>query len=114
MRRGSRRTAPVPRARNWLWARLAATAAARPAFPLTHVPNLLAAGLQGNDFRTAAYTGVIVLAMAAVGTRVGWKRPEMPALAVVTVVTALLTFFSPASNLLHVLPRGPRWRGAGP
>ena len=77
-----------------------------PAFPISHIPNLLLVGLQGNDFKTAAYVGVVVLALAVVGTRVAWKRPEVPALAAVAVVSALLTFFSPADSLLHLVPGG--------
>jgi hypothetical protein len=63
-------------------------------------------GLQGDDFKTAAYVGVVVLALAVVAVRVAWKRPEVPALAAVTVVSALLTFFSPADGLMHLLPGG--------
>jgi hypothetical protein len=77
-----------------------------PAFPLSHVTNVLLVGLQGQDFKTAAYVGVVVLALAVVGVRVSWKRPEVPALAAVTVVSALLTFFSPADGLMHLLPGG--------
>ncbi len=77
-----------------------------PAFPLSHLPNLLLVGLQGNDFTTAAYVGVIVLALAVVGVRMSWHRPEVPALVAVTVIAALLTFFSPANSLLHLVPGG--------
>ena len=75
-------------------------------FGLSHIPNLLASGLQGKNFREAAYTGVVVLALAVVGTRIQWRSPHVPALAAVTVVTALLTFFSPASKILHIVPDG--------
>src|SRR6202166_3957192 len=77
-----------------------------PAFPLSHATNLLAVGLQGTDFKTAAYVGVVVLALAVVAIRVSWKRPEVPAFTVVAVVTALLTFFSPADQVLHFFPGG--------
>jgi len=77
-----------------------------PAFPLSHAPNLLLVGLQGKDFKTAAYVGVVVLALAVVGTGVSWKRPEVPALAAVAVVSAALTFLSPADALLHLVPGG--------
>jgi hypothetical protein len=77
-----------------------------PAFPLIHLPNVLLAGIQGRDFTTTAYVGVVVLALAVVGTRVSWKRPEVPALVAVTVVSALLTFISPANALLHLVPGG--------
>ncbi len=77
-----------------------------PAFPLTHLPNVLLVGLQGKDFTTTAYVGVVVLAMAVVGTRMSWKRPEVPALVAVTVVSTLLTFFSPANSVLHRVPGG--------
>ncbi len=77
-----------------------------PAFPLSHAPNLLLVGLQGKDFTTAAYVGVVVLALAVVGARASWKRPEVPALVAVTAVSALLTFFSPADSLLHLVPGG--------
>ena len=75
-------------------------------FPLTHLPNLIAAGLQGTDFRTAAYVGVIALALAGVGLWGGRGRPEVWALAVMTVVTAALTFLSPVAQLLHHFPGG--------
>jgi hypothetical protein len=75
-----------------------------PSFPLTHGPNLLAVGLQGNDFRTAAYVGVVTLALAVVGARLSWHRPEVKALVVVALVTALLTFLSPVDHLLGLLP----------
>ena len=77
-----------------------------PAFPLSHVPNLLAVGLQGNDFRTAAYVGVVVLALAVVGTQGVVAATRGPALAAVAVVTPLLTFFSPADQILHLVPGG--------
>jgi len=73
-------------------------------FPLTHLPNLIAAGLQGTDFRTAAYVGVIALALAVVGVFGGRGRPEVWALAVMTVVTTALTFLSPLAQLLHHVP----------
>ena len=75
-------------------------------FPLTHLPNLIAAGLQGTDFRTAAYVGVIALALAGVGLWGGRGRPEVWALAVMTIVTAALTFLSPVAQLLHHVPGG--------
>ncbi len=78
----------------------------KPAFPLSHAPNLLLVGLQGRDFTTTAYVGIVVLALAVVGTRVAWKRPEVPALVAVAVVSALLTFLSPADSLLHLVPGG--------
>jgi hypothetical protein len=77
-----------------------------PAFPLLHLPNLVVVGLQGKDFTTAAYVGVVVLALAVVATRISWNRPEVPALAAVTVVSALLTFFPPADSLLRLVPGG--------
>ncbi|HTZ08989.1 MAG TPA: YfhO family protein [Acidimicrobiales bacterium] len=80
--------------------------AGAPAYGITHAANLVAAGLQGKDFKTAAYVGVTVLVLAAVGTRAGWRRPEVPALAAVVVVTGLLTFVAAAGNALHVLPEG--------
>ncbi len=75
-----------------------------PAFPLSHAPNLLAVGLQGSDFRTAAYVGVVVVALAVVGTRLSWHRREVRGLAAVVVVTGLLTFVSPVDHLLDLLP----------
>ncbi len=75
-----------------------------PAFPLTHAPNLVAVGLQGNDFRTAAYVGVVVLALAVVGTRLCWQRAEVRALAAVALVTGALTFLSPVDHVLDLLP----------
>ena len=51
-----------------------------PAFSLSHVTNVLAVGLQGTDFRTAAYVGVVVLALAVVGVRASWHQPAVPAL----------------------------------
>ena len=74
------------------------------AFPLTHLPNLVAAGLQGPDFTTSAYVGLIALALAAVGVWAGRKRPDVWALAVVVVVSAALTFLSPVDQLLDHLP----------
>ncbi len=80
------------------------SATGAPAFPLSHAANLLASGFQGGDFKTAAYVGVVVLALAVVALRTAWTRPHVPALAVVVVVTGLLTFFSPLDGLLHRLP----------
>jgi len=77
-----------------------------PAFPLSHLPNVLGPGLQGNDFRTAAYVGVVVLVMALVAARVSWRRPEVPALVAVAAVSALLTFVSVADKLMHLVPGG--------
>jgi len=73
-------------------------------FPLSHLPNLIATGLQGTDFRTAAYVGVIALALAVVGVCGGRGRPEVWALAVMTVVCAALTFLSPLAQVLHHIP----------
>jgi hypothetical protein len=78
----------------------------QPAYSITQVPNVLVAGLQGNDFKTAAYVGVIALVLALVGARVAWHRPEVPALAVAVVVTAVLTFVAPADRILALLPGG--------
>ncbi len=64
------------------------------------------AGLQGPDFKTAAYVGVIAVVLAAVGTRLAWHRPEVPALAAAVVVTAVLTFVAPADRILALLPGG--------
>jgi len=74
------------------------------AFPLTHLPNLVAAGLQGPDFTTSAYVGLVALALAAVGVWAGRKRPEVWALAVVVVVSSALTFLSPVDQLLDHIP----------
>jgi hypothetical protein len=76
----------------------------QPAYSVTQVPNLLVAGLQGDDFKTAAYVGVIALVLALVGTRLAWHRPEVPALAVAVVVTAVLTFVGPADRVLSLVP----------
>ncbi len=78
----------------------------QPAFPVTQVPNVLVAGLQGPDFKTAAYVGVIALVLAVVGTRLAWHRPEVPALAVAVVVTAVLTFVGAVDRILASLPGG--------
>jgi len=77
-----------------------------PAFSLSHVTNVLAVGLQGTDFRTAAYVGVVVLALAVVGVRASWHQPAVPALVAVAIVSALLTFFSPADKILNLVPGG--------
>ncbi|HLI72814.1 MAG TPA: YfhO family protein [Acidimicrobiales bacterium] len=74
------------------------------AFPLSHLPNVVVAGLQGADFKTAAYVGPIVVALALVGLRAAWRRPEALALAVVAVVTGALTFVGPFDRALHVIP----------
>ncbi len=76
------------------------------AFPLSHAPNLLLVGLQGKIFSTTAYVGVIVLALAVVGAGMAWRKPAVPALVAVAVVTLLLTFFSPADRLLDLVPGG--------
>ena len=44
--------------------------------------------------------------LAAVGTKLYWRRPEIPALVAVAAGCTLLTFFSPADTLLHLLPLG--------
>jgi hypothetical protein len=77
-----------------------------PAFPLSNIPNIVLVGLQGKVFDTTAYVGVIVLALAIVGAGVAWRRPVIPAFVAMVVVTALLTFFSPADQLLHLVPGG--------
>ncbi len=77
-----------------------------PAFPLSNIPNIVLVGLQGKVFDTTAYVGVIVLALAIVGAGVAWRRPVVPAFVAMVVVTALLTFFSPADQLLHLVPGG--------
>jgi len=74
------------------------------AFPLTHLPNLVAAGLQGQDFTTSAYVGLIALALAAVGVWAGRRRPEVWALAVLVVLSTALTFLSPVDQLFGHIP----------
>jgi hypothetical protein len=78
----------------------------QPAYSLSHLPNVIVAGLQGTDFKTTAYVGVITLVLAVVATRMHWSRPEVPALAAVAVFTALLTFVGPFDRLLRVVPDG--------
>ena len=75
-------------------------------FPLSHLPDLVAAGFQGNDFRTAAYVGIIALALALVGVWMSWRRPEVLALGALSVVTAGLTYLAPLAQLLHHVPGG--------
>jgi Bacterial membrane protein YfhO len=77
-----------------------------PAFALSHLPNVLTGGLQGSNFTNSAYVGVIVLMLAAVGARLYWHRPEVPALVAVAVLCGLLTFFGPADQVLHLFPGG--------
>ncbi len=76
----------------------------QPAYPLTHLPNLVAAGLQGPDFTTSAYVGVIALALGAVGVWAGRRRPEVWALVALVVVSGALTFLSPVDQLLDHIP----------
>jgi hypothetical protein len=78
----------------------------QPAYSLSHLPNVIVAGLQGTDFKTTAYVGVIALVLAVVGARVAWSRPEVPALVAVAVLTAALTFVGPFDRLLRIVPDG--------
>jgi hypothetical protein len=73
-------------------------------FPLAHVANVLVAGLQGDDFRTAAYVGPIVVALAIVGTKTAWRRPVTRGLFAVAIVGLVLTFFSPVVRILRLVP----------
>lgn len=75
-------------------------------YPVSHVANLLAAGLQGENFKTSAYLGVFAIVLAVVAARTMWKRPEVRGLTLVAVVSAFLTFFSPADRLLQSVPGG--------
>ena len=83
------------------------------AFSFTHVANVLGA-FQGVDFRTTAYLGPIVLALAVLGARTGWARAEVRALVAVAAVTAVLTFVAPVDGALNRLPglRAVTWSRA--
>jgi hypothetical protein len=74
------------------------------AFPITHLPNLLVPGLQGLNFKYEAYVGVITIALAFVGTRMRWKRPETKGLVVIVVLMALVTYSSAADRVLQAIP----------
>ena len=45
-------------------------------FPASHITNLLAVGLQGKNFKTAAYVGVIAIVLAVIAIRMTWRRPR--------------------------------------
>jgi hypothetical protein len=76
------------------------------AFPVAHLPNLAAAGLQGLDFTTSAYVGVTALALGAVGVWAARRRPEAWAFVAVAVISLALTFFSPVDHLFGLIPGG--------
>lgn len=76
------------------------------AYPLSHLPDLLASGLQGNNFKTSAYLGVVAISLAVVGVASVRRRPEAGALLAVAVVAGALTYLSPADRLVHLFPGG--------
>ncbi len=80
--------------------------AGSPAFALSNLPNVVAAGLQGTNLKSSAYIGVVAVVLAVVATRVSWRRPEIAALAAVAVTGVLLSFVSPVDDILGALPGG--------
>ena len=80
--------------------------AGTPAFALSNLPNVVAAGLQGTNLKSSAYVGVAAVVLAVVATRISWRRPEIAALAAVAVVGVLLSFVSPVDDVLGILPGG--------
>lgn len=76
------------------------------AYPLSHLPDLLAAGLQGENFKTSAYLGVVAIALAVIGIASAKRRPEAASLSVVALLAGALTFLTPADRLMHLLPGG--------
>lgn len=75
------------------------------AFALSHLPNLLVSGLQGGNYRDAAYVGVIAVVLALVGVAFDWRRRSVKAFAAVGLVSALLTF-TPIDSAIQSLPVG--------
>jgi hypothetical protein len=75
-------------------------------YPLSHLPDLLASGLQGANFKTSAYLGVVAVALAVVGAASLRRRRDALALAVIAVLAGLLTYVSAADRLAHLLPGG--------
>jgi hypothetical protein len=59
----------------------------------------------GNDYLVSAmYVGVIVLVLAVVALGIGWRRPEVRALAAVLVVGSAAVFVSPLVHQIGTLP----------
>jgi len=74
------------------------------AYPLSDVPDVLAA-LQGSDFRVPPpYIGVLTVVLALVAVRLYWRRPVVAALGAVVAVTGLLSFQSPLYGVLQATP----------
>jgi hypothetical protein len=74
------------------------------AYSVSHIPDLLVPGLQGLNFKNEAYLGVIAIALAIVGTRMKWRRPETKGLVVVVLLMALFTFSGTADHILQAVP----------
>jgi hypothetical protein len=55
-------------------------------------------------FDTAAYIGVVGIALAVLGAVRGWRRPEVASFAALTVVTGAIVFAPPGEALLRRLP----------
>ena len=53
---------------------------------------------------TAAYVGVIALVLAVVGLGVRWRKPEVLALGIVTIVMAAIVFLPPVMKVIIQLP----------
>lgn len=74
------------------------------AYGIRHLPNLLASGLQGVDFRQATYIGVIAVVLVVVGVRFAWRRPAVRPLVLLTVLTMALTFLPQVDRFVRALP----------
>ena len=73
-------------------------------FPLAHLTDILV-GVQGTDFRLPPpYIGVFAVALALVGARATWRRPEMTGFVGVAVVAVVVCFQSPLYGFLRGLP----------
>jgi Bacterial membrane protein YfhO len=53
---------------------------------------------------TAAYVGIIAVVLAVLALSVGFRRPEVVAFAVVTVVMVAIVFVAPVNSLMNSLP----------
>jgi hypothetical protein len=56
-------------------------------------------------FDTAAYVGVVAVALAVVGVIRGWRRSDIAAIAVLAVVTTVIVFAPPVEALFLHLPQ---------
>lgn len=73
-------------------------------YGLSHLPNFLASGLQGLDFRQSLYIGVVACVLVVLAVRFSWSSPAVRGFTLVAAATMALTFVGPVDRAVQAIP----------